>query len=116
LVWSGVAVYGFDGYEQAWGAGPTFQVLLWMSVAVSVVALFSSGVGGKLGGMQQHARPWLPITLGVLFVVLNFVLGRTVEAIGSSPSRMLAIVWVVAVPAVIAFIAARRLGGSVRDV
>jgi hypothetical protein len=109
LIWSGVAVYAFDGYEHAWGKGPTFQVLTWISLAVSLVALASSAVGGKLGGMQRRAPLWLPLSFGVFFVVLNYALGWGIEALGYAPNRVLAIVWVVVVPAVIAFVVARRL-------
>src|SRR5690349_3877851 len=82
VIWSGVAVYAFDGYEKAWGKGPTFQVLTWMSLAVSLVALASSWAGGRLGDMQRRPPSWLPVSLGVLFVVLNYALGLGTEAMG----------------------------------
>jgi hypothetical protein len=110
LIWSGVAVYALDGYERAWGKGPTFQVLIWMSLAVSLVVLASSGLGGKLGGMQRRAPLWVPLSLGVLFVVLNYALGWGIEAMGYSPNLVLAVVWVVVVPAALAFGVAKRLG------
>jgi len=106
IAWSAVGVYALDGYERGWGAGGTFQVLTWISLAVSVVALFSSGVGARFGGMTRRAPIWLPVTLGILFVLLNFLLGKVMEASGFPPNRAVVILWVVLVPAAIGLLVA----------
>jgi hypothetical protein len=108
LAWTAVGVYALDEYERAWGPGRMFLIVACIALLVSLVALFSSGVGARLGRMSLRTPHWVPVTLGVLFVVLNFVLGKIMEVVGIPPARTAMILYVVLVPAAMAYAAATR--------
>jgi hypothetical protein len=112
LAWSAVSVYVLDGFEAAWGRGPTLQVLVWISVGVSVLVLFSSGFGARAAGLNRQVSWPLPIALGTAFVMLSAVVGWVMESAGFPPNRLFAILWLVLSPFAIAFLAARRITGG----
>jgi hypothetical protein len=85
-----------------------FLIVVCLALLVSFVALFSSGIGAMLGRMSLHPPRWVPVTLGILFVVLNFALGRIMEVVGIPPTRTAMIVYVVLLPAAMAYAAATR--------
>jgi asparagine N-glycosylation enzyme membrane subunit Stt3 len=108
VIWAAITVYALGGYEQSWGPHRMFFVIVAFSFLVSLVTLFLSALGAKLGGMSRHAPVWLPVILAVLSVIANFLLGQAMEAIGHPPSRAAAILWTLIVPTGIAFIVARK--------
>jgi hypothetical protein len=106
LAWSAVAVFALGGFEIAWGKGPTFQVLVWISIGVSLIALFSSGFGAKIAGMLMRPPRLLSASLGLAFVFLSALIGWGMEAAGWQPNRPFAVGWLVATPMAIAYLVA----------
>ena len=66
-----------------------------------------------VGGMARQTSFWLPVTLGVLFVIVNYAVGVAMELSGFPPNQLFAVGWVVILPAVVAWFVAKRLGAAV---
>lgn len=89
LAAAAVGVYGFDGYEKAWGRGPSFQVMSWVACFVSVVIGILAALGFKLARVPLLRRPKscgaLVGTLVALATVLAAVVLPSDSELGGLP-------------------------------
>jgi len=71
-----IGVYGFDGYEMAWGPGATFQVLSWVACFVSIVVGVFAALGFKIAGVPALGRPkHCGVLVGILVAVVTVIAG-----------------------------------------
>lgn len=67
-----VYVYGFDQYERAWGAGPSYQLVLWIITAAAFVVAIGFSLGAK--GVSAPLPWWKPFFLSAAFTLVFGVL------------------------------------------
>jgi hypothetical protein len=101
---STIAIYGFDGYEPAWGKGGSVQVAWWMSLAAAIIVLFGSGVGALLAGKDNVTKPWVVAVTGVAFAFLSIVVFWLLSASGFEYAHLYVIPWFLLVPAYVGYL------------
>jgi len=74
LAAAAIGVYGFDGYEKAWGRGPSFQVMSWVACFLSIVIGVFAALGFKLARVPLLGRPkYCGALVGILAAVVTVV-------------------------------------------
>jgi protein-S-isoprenylcysteine O-methyltransferase Ste14 len=72
----GLAIWGWDGWD-AFFAHPQFQALLWVSVGLGILALFSGSSGLSSGEKEDKGNRWVLGAFGVITLLMSYLSAYT---------------------------------------
>ncbi len=67
----GLAIWGWGGWNAFW-AHPQFQALLWVCVALGVVAMFSGSSGLSAGENEDRANRWVLTAFFAIALLMSY--------------------------------------------
>jgi len=76
IVQFGVAIWGWDGWH-AFFAHPQFRALVWVSLALGVLALFSGSSGLSSGEKEDKSDRWVLGAFAVIALLMSYLSAYT---------------------------------------